>query len=220
MKSIANNTIYIMQKFSWILVVLILVFGWTSPVLMLIAFMCMIGPIIFSFSYGRAWCGNFCPRGSLSSSVLSIISPKKKIPKLFKNIWFRILVIILIMLLFAYGLSQPHGSLTCLGSVFIKMMAITTIIQICLAVLIHPYAWCTFCPMGTISNCIIRTKKGGSDNIKISDKCISCKACTKNCPAQVDIPNWRTKGEILDADCMKCRKCIKHCPSNCLQYIE
>jgi ferredoxin-type protein NapH len=216
----ANTIVYLMQKFSWILVAIILVFGWTSPILIVLAFACMVGPIIFSFVYGRAWCGNFCPRGSLSGTVLSIISPKKEIPKFFKNIWFRILVLVLIMMLFAYGLNQPHSSLTCLGSIFIKMMAITTIIQICLAVLIHPYAWCTFCPMGTISYCVARAKKGVSDTIKISDTCTSCNACTKNCPAQVDIPSWRTTGEILDADCMKCRKCIKACSKNCLQYTE
>lgn len=215
-----NIIVYFMQRFSWILVVLMLMFGWTSPILMLLAFVCMIGPIVFSFTYGRAWCGNFCPRGSFSTMVLSIISPKNQIPRIFKNIWFRIFVVIIIMTFFIYSLSQPHSSLTCLGRVFIKMMAITTIIQICLAVLVNQYAWCTFCPMGTIAHCITRIKKGVRNNIKISDKCTSCNMCTKSCPTQVDIPSWRDIGEIKDADCMKCRKCIKNCPNNCLSYMD
>lgn len=214
----ANIIVSFMQSFSWILVVLILIFGWTSPILMVLAFACMIGPIIYAYAYGRAWCGNFCPRGSFSGTILTIISPHKKIPKLFKNIWFRMLVLVLIMLLFAYALNRSHPSLTFLGNTFVKMMAFTTIIQICLALLIHPYAWCSFCPMGTIAFCITKAKKGNSDNIKINDKCISCYDCMKNCPLQIDIPSWRFKGEVMDADCMKCGKCIKSCYNNFLKF--
>lgn len=205
-----------MQRFSWILVVLILFFGWTSPTLMLITFVCMIFPVIFFF--GRGWCGNFCPRGSFSGMVLSIISPNKEIPKILKNTFFRILVLVLIVILFFNGLNQPHSSLTCLGSIFIKMIAITTIVQIVLAIFIHPYVWCAICPVGTISYFITRAK-GVSDNISISEECISYNVCTKNCPARIDIPSWHSTGKVLDADCMKCRKCIKSCPKNCLHYM-
>lgn len=215
----ANIIISLMQKFSWILVVLILFFGWTSPILMLLTLTCMIFPIIFSFTYGRAWCGNFCPRGSFAGAVLSIISPKKQIPKLFKSNLFRILILILVMALFINGLSQPHPTLTCLGKIFIKMIAITTIIQIGLAIFINSYAWCAICPMGTISNYIAKAR-GIQDHIKITEECISCYTCTKNCPSQIDIPSWRTKGKILDADCLKCRECIKSCPKKCLQYSD
>lgn len=215
----AKLIINLMQKFSWILVVLILFFGWNSLILMLLTFTCMIFPILFSFFYGRAWCGNFCPRGSFAGSILSIISPKKKIPKLFKNTLFRILVLVIVIILFVYGLNQPHPSLTCLGRIFIKMIAITTILQILLAIFIHPYVWCVICPVGTISNFIAKAK-GLSDNVEISEECISCNTCIKKCPSQIDIPSWRTKGKILDADCMKCSNCIKSCPKECLQYIE
>lgn len=207
-----------LQKFSWILIPFILILGWTSPFFMLITLVCMIGPVVFSFFYGRAWCGNFCPRGSLCGALLSVVSPKIKIPGFFKAIWFRLFIFAAIILLFVYSLSQPHESLTCLGRVFIKMMAITTIVQISLALLIHPYAWCSFCPMGTAAYIISRIKKGSSPNIRFNDLCTGCKACTKICPANIDIPGWSTKGEVLDADCMKCRKCIDHCPKHCLEF--
>ncbi len=213
-----NFIINTIQKFSWILTVLILIFGWTSPVLMVIALLCMLGPIVFAFTYGRAWCGNFCPRGSLSSTVLPIISPQKKIPKFFKNLWFRSLVLIFVMAIFIYGLSQPHSTLTCLGSLFIKMMTITTIVQIFLAVLIHHNAWCNLCPMGTFAHIITKIKKGKSSNVMISNECMSCNICSKKCPVQVNIPDWREFGEIKDADCTKCRKCIATCPKGCLKY--
>lgn len=215
-----NFIISTIQKFSWILTVLILIFGWTSPVLMVIALLCMLGPVIFAFTYGRAWCGNFCPRGSLSATVLPIISPQKKIPKIFKNIFFRLIILILVMSIFIYGLAQPHSSLTCLGSLFIKMMTVTTIIQIFLAVLIHQNTWCNLCPMGTLAYFITKIKKCNSDNILISSECTSCNTCTKKCPVQVDIPDWRKIGEIKDADCTKCRKCITVCPKGCLKYSD
>lgn len=210
--------ISIIQRFSWILLVIILIFGWTKPWLMLITFICMIGPIAFSFCYGRAWCGNFCPRWSFSKVVLSIISPNKQFPKILKNNLFRVLVLLVLMTLFTYNLSQSNGTLLGVGTAFIKMMVITVFIQIYLAITIHPYAWCTICPMGTISFYIARIKRGKIDNITIDKKCISCGECKKNCPMQIDIPGWLDSGELKDADCMKCRECVNSCSQKCLDY--
>lgn len=214
----ANEVVYYIQKFSWILVVLILVFGWASPILMILSIICMLGPIIFSFSFGRAWCGNFCPRGSLSGVVLPIISPNKPIPRFLKNSIFRIIIFVLLMLLFVNNLAHSNGTLLGIGLAFIKMMAITTIMQICFAALIHPYAWCSFCPMGTVASFIARARKGTIDNIKINKNCVGCNICKNNCPLQIDIPSWGSTGEVQDADCMKCRKCIKACSRKCLKY--
>lgn len=216
--STAYAIVSFIQKFSWILVVAILIFGWTSPSFMLIAFLCMIGPIAFSFFYGRAWCGNFCPRGSFSGAVLSIISPNKPVPKQLKSPLFRILMFTLLMMLFVNNLYQSHGTLYGIGIAFIKMMAITTVMQIGFAIFIHPHAWCAFCPMGTVAYCITKMKGRTTDSIKISSNCISCNACSKNCPMQIDIPSWQSVGEVKDADCMKCRKCIKYCSQTCLKY--
>lgn len=210
--------IHLIQRSSWLLLVLILVFGWTSPWLMLLTFICMIGPIVFSFYYGRAWCGNFCPRWSFSKVILSVISPNKPFPNIFKNNLFRILMLLLLMMFFTYNLIQSNGTLFGVGIALIKMMAITAFIQICLAIVIHPYAWCSICPMGTVSFYIARIRSGKLDNIKIDKKCISCGVCSESCPMQIDIPSWAATGELKDADCMKCRECIKNCSNKCLDY--
>jgi ferredoxin-type protein NapH len=228
-KSVINKSLYkgdimaqalisFIQRFSWILVVLILLFGWSSPTMMVLSLICMIGPIFFSFTFGRAWCGNFCPRASFSGRVLSIISPNKTIPRFLKSSIIRIIAFVLLMSLFIFNLSRPHESLSCLGLTFIKMMAITTILQICFAVLIHPYAWCAFCPMGSVAYCVTKMRKGVSDNIKIENGCTGCTDCRNSCPMQIDIPNYKSIGEVKDADCMKCRKCIEICPGKCLKY--
>jgi len=210
----------IIKRFSWILVVLILAFGWFSPLLMILTFICMIGPIAFSFKYGRAWCGNFCPRGSFSNYILSIISYKKDIPKFLKSNIFRILVFICLMSYFAFNMYHTHGSLIRMGRVFLRMMLLTTVIQICFGILIHPNTWCTFCPMGTVAYYIAKLKGNCEVNIKFSKECISCQKCKANCPIQIDIPKWYLSGEISDKNCMKCRRCIEACPKKALVWDE
>lgn len=206
------------QKFSWILMILILIFGWTSPWLMFATFICMIGPIVFSFSYGRAWCGNFCPRSSFNMSILSLVSPNKPFPKILKSTIFRFIVFLLLMMFFAYNLYQSHGSIYGIGLSFIKMMALTALIQIALAIYIQPYAWCFICPMGTVSSFITFIRRDKVDHIKIGKRCISCNTCKDNCPMQIEILSWRNEGEVKDANCIKCRKCIKNCPKKSLEY--
>lgn len=47
------------------------------------------------------------------------------------------------------------------------------------------------------------------------DTCVSCGACAKACPMDVDIT--RTPNH---AECIRCGKCIKSCPTKaiCYQY--
>ena len=219
-ENMAEALIGAIQKFSWILLIAILLFGWTSPVLMVVAFICMIAPVVFSFSSGRAWCGNFCPRNSFSNVILSKISPNKHIPKFYKSAAFRLLMFILLMSLFGASIYSAHGSLKGIGYTFLKMMLITTIMQISFGVFIHPNIWCSFCPMGTAASVITKFRKNDDMNIKISKSCIDCGICKSNCPLELDISKWKSEGEVKDGNCMKCRKCIKSCPQRVLTWNE
>ena len=46
----------------WIIIAYIIL-GWFSPVIGLLALICMIGPVVTSIFKGRWWCGHVCPRG-------------------------------------------------------------------------------------------------------------------------------------------------------------
>jgi NAD-dependent dihydropyrimidine dehydrogenase PreA subunit len=122
------------------------------------------------------------------------------------------------MTLFTYSILNTNGSLWGIGIVFIKMMAITTLIEICMGVLIHHNSWCTICPMGTVASTIARMKGKTEGVIIISDKCTSCQNCVSICPMQIKIPQYQSSGTITDSDCMKCRKCINSCKQDALQW--
>jgi polyferredoxin len=214
----SESIIVLIQRYSWLMLVVILLWGWFIPVLMFTAFICMIAPVVFSFKYGRAWCGNFCPRGSFNNNVLKIISPNKTIPNILKKPVIRIFTFIALMSLFTYSILSTNGSLLGIGIVFIKMMAITTLIEISMGVLIHHNSWCTICPMGTVAGTITRIKGKAEGVITISEKCIGCQTCVSVCPMQIDIPKYQKSGMVTNSDCMKCRKCIGCCKQDALQW--
>lgn len=199
------------QRFTWMVLIFILLFGWFSPVWMLLTFICMIAPIVFSFKYGRAWCGNFCPRGSFNKSVLKWISPNKPLPVILKKPLIRLVVFIGLMTLFTYSLLNSGGSLRGLGVAFIRMMAITTLIEICMAVFVHHNAWCVICPMGSVAGTITAIKGNAEGVVTVSAKCINCQECVSVCPMQINIPGYQNSGVVVHSDCMKCRECINHC---------
>jgi polyferredoxin len=178
----------------------------------------MIAPVVFSFKYGRAWCGNFCPRGSFNNNVLKIISPSKPLPAILKKPIIRLFTFIALMTLFTYSIMNSKGSLLGIGIVFVKMMGITTLIEISMGIFIHHNAWCSICPMGSVASTITKIKGKTDAVITISEKCISCLACVTNCPMQINIPQYQGSGRVTDSDCMKCRKCLRHCNQNALQW--
>ena len=206
------------QKYSWILLVTILIFGWFMPVLMFAAFICMIAPIVFSFKYGRAWCGNFCPRGSFNNNILKIISCGKQLPAILKKPFIRLFTFIALMTLFTFSVVNSNGGLLGIGISFIKMMAITTLIEISMGVLFHHNSWCAVCPMGSAASMIASLKGKTEGVITISNSCHSCKACESVCPMQINISQYQTIGMVRNSDCMKCRKCITSCKSNALNW--
>lgn len=159
---------------------------------------------------GRWFCGNLCPRGSFVDFWLGPISRKVKIPPIFRSMWFRIPIFIILMGFMIYRIIQTEGVVDKVGMVFVTLCIMTTTASILFGVLFSPRAWCTFCPMGTMQRSI-----GGSKYQLQVDKerCIDCGLCQKVCPMQLSV------NEIMEKpDCVKCARCVEACPKEALHF--
>lgn len=204
------------KRYSYIVLFAFLILSLFDLRFALAAIICMLGPIVVSIFKGRFWCGNICPRGSFYDNVLSKISKKKKVPKFLKSNFFRVLVIIVMMSIFAVGISKNWGNLYGIGLVFYRMIVITTIIGIVLSFFYNHRAWCNFCPMGSIAAFISKFRKS-QKVLKVSSSCISCKICENQCP--LGIVPYEYKGDLLShPDCIQCGKCLTVCPKKAIGY--
>jgi len=193
----------------------ILILGWHYPLLGYFIPLCMLFGIGMGFLRGRKWCDWYCPRGSFYDALASAISPKRKIPGLFKNIFFRIGVTLLLMSIMTYNLLKRWPDPYKMGMFFVILVTITTLVGIVLAVIYHQRAWCLICPVGTIVNLIGRNR----ENLKIDpDRCVECRLCTKSCPVQIKPYIFKNESTHLvrDSDCLKCGICISICPKKAL----
>ena len=173
----------------WIIIAYIIL-GWFFPVIGLLAIICMIGPVVTSIFKGRWWCGHVCPRGNMFGIQLSFVPWSEG------------------------GLPMWAG----IGKVFWTIIVMTTIVGVMLSFIYAPRTWCSFCPMGTISNWVAPKKAPlpqAFTNIHVSSACqMKCKKCARVCPMQ--LTPYDSRGEdigYLHSDCLKCGKCVLACPT-------
>jgi len=131
---------------------LIVIGGLIYPFLGYFVLAMMIVLLVMALFKGRYWCWNLCPRGAFLDIVLSKMSTNKAIPKIFLKSWFRWLVFVLFMSFIIFRLIRTGGNLIAIGSVFVVMCILTTIIAIILGAATKHRAWCMICPMGTLQD--------------------------------------------------------------------
>jgi len=198
-----------------VIFVAILIFGWRYPLLGYFIPLCMVFGLAIGFFKGRKWCDWYCPRGSFYDTIGKTISRKGQIPTVFKNMRFRIIVLILLMGIMTINLVFRWPNFYNMGRFFVVLITVTTVLGVILAIIFHQRSWCSFCPIGTIINLIGSSKLPLKIN---SELCIDCKACYKVCPVQIKPYKFKKEGIqiIKDGDCLKCDQCILVCPKKAL----
>ena len=150
------------------------------------------------------------PQGTLRRLLAGPLSRKLKIPALFRSMWLRVPIFLLLMGFMVYRIINTAGIVDKVGMVFVTLCILTTSIAILFGVIIAPRAWCSFCPMGTLQ----RAMGGSRYQLKVdADKCIDCGKCQKVCPMQLPVNEIREK-----PDCIKCGRCIEACPKEALSF--
>ncbi|HWQ72458.1 MAG TPA: 4Fe-4S binding protein [Desulfitobacteriaceae bacterium] len=208
------------HNWAWLIFIFFCIIGLINPSIGLVALICMLAPVLIAFARGRMWCGNFCPRGSFYDNLLAKISWKKKIPRVFRSLWLKILFLILLMGAFAIQLIFAWGNIPAVGMVFVRMILITTAIAIVLGVVFRQRAWCLICPMGTMAHLVTKHAALNSQ-IKYAtfnkEKCVDCKSCSRACPLEIDVLSHKNEGKVTNADCLKCNVCVNKCPKKSIK---
>lgn len=129
---------------------LIVIGGLFYPLLGYLVVAMMAVFLTMSLFKSRYWCWNLCPRGAFLDIVLSKVSLNKPLPKSFVKQWFRWLIFALFMSFLILRIIRTGGNPIVIGSVFVVMCIMTTIISIILGVVTKHRGWCMICPMGTL----------------------------------------------------------------------
>ena len=138
---------------------LIVIGGLFNPMLGYLVVAMMAYFLTLSFFKGRYWCWNLCPRGAFLDIVLSKCSLNKPLPRIFKKEWFRWLILVLLMAFLISRIVRTGGNLIAIGSVFVGMCLLTTIISIIIGIAIKHRGWCVICPMGKLQEKIYGLSK-------------------------------------------------------------
>lgn len=133
----------------WLLPVIV-IGGLFYPLLGYLVVAMMAFLLVLSFFKGRYWCGTLCPRGAFLDIVISKASAKKPMPRLFTMQWFRWIIFALFMSFLIFRIIKTGGNLVAVGTVFVTMCVVTTVIAILLGILIRHRGWCAICPMGLL----------------------------------------------------------------------
>lgn len=173
-------------------------------------------PILFTVSVlivGPAWCSWLCYIGAWDDR-LSRFAVRKFIPLPKKLIWFRFVLLVLVVFfaLFMRSMGATLFEATAAGFLFgLAGVMVMLIFSSQRGVMVH----CTaFCPMGIVSNLLGKLSLW---RIKINEKCTTCGVCSRVCRYSALSAADIQKGKPA-LSCTMCGDCVSSCSHGAIGY--
>jgi polyferredoxin len=176
----------------------------------------------------KGFCGWICPVGTLSQYIWmageKIFGRNFSIGR-FTDISLRSVKYVLLgIFLFLIGIAMPTTMMALffiadyykivdvrMLKFFSEMTTVTLVVLLALGALslLYKNFWCRYlCPYGALLGLLSRLSP-----FKVrrnEEKCIHCHACTKHCPALIDVEKKET---VKSEECFGCLTCVSRCPA-------
>jgi polyferredoxin len=196
----------------------LLMAGWVYPLIGYFIPVCMLLGIGTAAFQGRSWCNWLCPRGSFEDSLLSRISCQRRIPQVLRSTPMRIGVMAILMTVLTVQIIRLWPDPWAIGGFFVLMLTITTGVGLILGIIYQQRSWCYICPIGTMSNWVVKNRQP----LQLEQlSCINCNLCAKKCPMQLSpASSQEPEGMPNRGDCLKCSICVDNCPTAALSWNQ
>ena len=137
------------QGWSWIFLIMFLLFSIFDIRFGFLGIICMIAPIYHALrGKGKIHCSKYCPRGSLLGKFLERLSFENDLPLLMKGKKAKNTLLGLMFFMFTLSLYHAGFDVKAIGFAIFRLMTVSLIFGIIMGIIYKPRSWCVVCPMG------------------------------------------------------------------------
>ncbi|BAL81556.1 4Fe-4S binding protein [Caldisericum exile] len=168
---------------------------------------------------GRIFCGWVCPHGALQEFLFQKKIALKISPSLDRKLKYIKYLVLILVIAFAIvngvGILCKFEPFKSIYSISLTGIALIIVILTLISSVFIYRPWCRYiCPFGAYLGVVAFIgSKLHLVNGKISNSCILCKNCVRNCPANATIEKV-DHYEIDCKECFMCGDCHTCCPKN------